>query len=130
MEEMSALKKTLTESQQSVVDLNLKLKEKERGYAMVEDKLRNKEGFVKVQEVLLKSMKKELVCAEERVEKFDFDRKKYEIAIKENNDIIKDQNMQIQSLKVNCMTAQKDLEKKHTDLLLKKDDVYKLVHIT
>ena len=38
---------------------------------MVEDDLRNKEGFIKVQEVQLKSLKKEFVSAEEKIEEFN-----------------------------------------------------------
>ena len=38
---------------------------------MVEDDLRNKEGFIKVQEVQLKSLKKEFVSAEEKIEEYN-----------------------------------------------------------
>ena len=65
------MNKTLVEKQHDIVDLKSKLKEKEREFRMVKVDLRNKEGFIKVQEVQLKSLKKEFVSAEEKIEEFN-----------------------------------------------------------
>lgn len=65
------MNKTLVEKQHDIVVLKSKLKENEREIRMVEDDLRNKEGFIKVQEVQLKSLKKEFVSAEEKIEEYN-----------------------------------------------------------
>ena len=72
---------------------------------MVEDDLRNKEGFIKVQEVQLKSLKKEFVSAEEKIEEFNNQ--------KETSELVKYIRGSTQwAAKVNELTSEKKRLKK------------------